>query len=46
MTSWDTTWTLHVWSFHEAKRDSEVVKRRVTYIKRMIAKSEEITRYK
>ena len=45
LASWDATWALHVWGFHEAKLDSEAVKRRVTYIERIIAKSEKIIRY-
>jgi hypothetical protein len=40
LTSWDTTWTLHVWGFHEAKLDSEAVKRKATHIKKLIIELE------
>jgi|GEM_PF-6113892 len=32
----DAVETLHVWSFHEVKLDSEAVKRRATHIKKLI----------
>ncbi len=40
--SWDRAWTLHVWGFHEAKLDSEAVKRRLPYIKRMMEEAEKM----
>ena len=34
--AWDTAWALHVWGFHEAKLDSELVRRRLPSIERMV----------
>jgi len=34
--SWDSAWALHVWGFHEAKLDSESVRRRVADVERMV----------
>ena len=40
--SWDTAWALHVWGFHEAKLDSELVKRRLPNIERMVQETQKI----
>jgi len=33
--SWDKAWALHVWGFHEAKFDSEDVKKRLPAVEKM-----------
>ena len=40
--AWDTAWTLHVWGFHEAKFDSEDVKRRLPSIEKMVEEAKKI----
>jgi hypothetical protein len=39
LTSWDAAWALHVWGFHEARLDSEAVRRRVERVRRLITES-------
>lgn len=34
--SWNSAWVLHVWGFHEAKLDSEYVRRQVPDVERMV----------
>ena len=40
--AWDHAWVLHVWGFHEAKLDSEAVRRRLPYVEYMLKVVEEI----
>ncbi|WP_304330563.1 PaREP1 family protein [Candidatus Culexarchaeum yellowstonense] len=42
--SWDKAWALHVWGFHEAKFDTEDVKRRLPAIEKMISEAQKIIR--
>jgi hypothetical protein len=42
--SWDKAWALHVWGFHEAKFDTEDVKRRLPAIEKMILEAQKIIR--
>ncbi|RLE57226.1 MAG: hypothetical protein DRJ40_02625 [Thermoprotei archaeon] len=42
--AWDHAWTLHVWGFHEAKLDSEAVKRRLPYIEKIVEETKKIIR--
>jgi len=44
LASWDVAWTLHVWGFHEAKLDSEAVRRRAKQIRKLIMELERIIR--
>jgi hypothetical protein len=39
LTSWDAAWALHVWGFHEARLDSEAVRRRAERVRRLITES-------
>jgi hypothetical protein len=41
--SWNSAWALHVWGFHEAKFDSEVVKRYLPDIERMVLEARRVT---
>jgi len=41
--AWDHAWVLHVWGFHEAKLDSEAVKRRLPYIEKIVKETKKIT---
>ncbi len=41
--AWDHAWVLHVWGFHEAKLDSEAVKRRLPYIEKMVEAAKSVT---
>ena len=40
--AWDHAWILHVWDFHEAKLDSEAIRRRVSYIERIVYETKNI----
>jgi hypothetical protein len=40
--SWDKAWALHVWGFHEAKFDSEDVRRRLPAIERIVLEAQKI----
>ncbi len=40
--AWDRAWVLHVWGFHEAKLNSEAVKRRLPYIEKIVKETEKI----
>lgn len=40
--SWDSAWVLHVWSFHEAKPDSEAVKRRLKDVVKIVDKTKDM----
>jgi len=40
--SWDKAWALHVWGFHEAKFDTEDVKRRLPAIEKMVLEAQKI----
>lgn len=40
--SWDKAWTLNVWGFHEAKFDTEDVKRRLPAIEKMVLEAQKI----
>jgi len=40
--SWDKAWALHVWGFHEAKFDSEDVKKRLPALEKMVLEAQEI----
>jgi len=42
--SWDKAWALHVWGFHEAKFDTEDVKRRLPAIEKMVLEAQKIIR--
>ena len=42
--AWDHAWVLHVWGFHEAKLDSEAVRRRVKDVEMIIRKMEELVK--
>lgn len=39
---WDSAWALHVWGFHEAKLDSEAVKRRLPCIERIVEETKKV----
>ncbi len=41
--SWNSAWALHVWGFHEAKFDSEVVRRYLPDIERMVLEARRVT---
>jgi hypothetical protein len=41
--SWSSAWALHVWGFHEAKFDSEVVRRYLPDIERMVLEARRVT---
>ena len=41
--SWSSAWALHVWGFHEAKFDSEVVRRYLPDIERMVLEARRAT---
>lgn len=41
---WTHAWFLHVLGFHEAKLDSEAVKRRLPYIERIVEETKKIVR--
>ncbi|MGC9180927.1 MAG: PaREP1 family protein, partial [Vulcanisaeta sp.] len=34
--AWDTAWALHVWGFHETKLDSDLVRRRLPEVERIV----------
>ncbi len=40
--AWDRAWALHVWGFHEAKLDTEAVKRRLPYIERIVEETKKL----
>jgi len=40
--AWDRAWALHVWGFHEAKLDSEAVKRRLPYVERIVEETRKV----
>jgi hypothetical protein len=40
--SWDATWALHVWGFHEAKFDSEDVRVRVPDIEKIVLEAQKL----
>ncbi len=40
--AWDVAWALHVWGFHEAKLDTEAVKRRLPYIERIVEETKKL----
>jgi hypothetical protein len=42
--SWDKAWALHVWGFHEAKFDTEDVKRRLPAIEKIVLEAQKIIR--
>ena len=41
--SWNSAWALHVWGFHEARFDSEVVRRYLPDIERMVLEARRVT---
>lgn len=41
--SWNSAWALHFWGFHEARFDSEVVRRYMPDIERMILEAKRVT---
>ena len=42
--TWDGAWLLHVLGFHEAKLDSEAVKRRLPYVVKIVEETKKIVR--
>ena len=40
--SWDRAWALHVWGFHEARFDSEDVRRRLPAIEKIVLEAQKI----
>ena len=42
MHSWNAAWALHVWGFHEAKLDSEYVRRQLPSIERMVLEARKV----
>jgi len=43
LSAWDTAWTLHVLGFHEAKLNSEAVKRRLQHVRKMVEEARKLT---
>jgi hypothetical protein len=42
ITSWDATWVLHVWGFHETKLGAEAVKIRARYVEKIVLEAKKI----
>ncbi|MGC9227771.1 PaREP1 family protein [Caldivirga sp.] len=40
--AWDTAWALHVWGFHEAKLDSDLVRRRLPEVERIVNEAQKV----
>ena len=40
--AWNTAWVLHVWGFHEAKLDSNAVRRRLPYMEKILEATKKI----